>query len=51
MCFDDLDIEDFAIIGGAVGYFEEEVAEKKRIEREQEIDEQVKEDDYEKLIP
>ena len=49
--FDDLEIEDFAIIGGVVGYFEEETEERKRIEREQDIDEPIKEDDYESIIP
>ena len=49
--FDDLEIEDFAIIGGMVGYFEEEAEEKKRIEKEMEEDEQVREEDYEDLIP
>ena len=51
MDFDDIEMEDLAIIGGAIGYFEEEAKEIKRIEREQEIDEPIKEDDYEKLIP
>lgn len=49
--FDDLEIEDFAIIGGAVGYFEEEAEERKRIEREQDNDEPIKEDEYESIIP
>jgi hypothetical protein len=49
--FDDLDIEDFAIIGGIVGYAEEELEELKRIELEQEVDEETEEDDIEKLIP
>ena len=49
--FDDIELEDFAIIGGMVGYFEEEVEEKKRIEQEQEVDEEIDKDDYEDLIP
>ena len=32
--FWDLDTADFAIIGGAIGYLEEEIEEKKRLERE-----------------
>lgn len=34
--FWDLDTADFAIIGGAIGYFEEAIEERKRIEREME---------------
>ena len=34
--FDDLETEDFAIIGGIVGYAEEEAKEIKRIEQEDE---------------
>jgi hypothetical protein len=34
-CFGD-DIEDFAIIGGVIGYLEEEIEEKKRRQREME---------------
>lgn len=50
MCFDfddffDLEVEDFAIIGGTIGYFEEEVVEKKRIEKEIEEEEQSKEEE------
>jgi len=32
----DLDTADFAIIGGAIGYLEEEIEERKRLEREME---------------
>lgn len=49
--FDDIEAEDFAIIGGAVGYFEEERQERKLIERELEIDDPCNEDDYEEFIP
>ena len=35
---DDLEIEDFAIIGGAIGYFEEEAEERERKRREDEYD-------------
>jgi hypothetical protein len=43
MCFDfddffDLEMEDFALLGGAIGYIEEEVEEKVRIEKEMEED-------------
>jgi hypothetical protein len=34
--FWDLDTADFAIIGGVIGYLEEEIKERKRIEREME---------------
>ena len=34
--FDDLEIEDFAWVGGAVGFIEEEMNERIRIEREME---------------
>ena len=34
--FDDLEIEDFAWVGGAVGCLEEEINERIRIEREME---------------
>ena len=34
--FDDLEIEDFAWIGGAVGFIEEEMNERIRIEQEME---------------
>ena len=36
--FDDLEIEDFAIIGGAIGYIEEEAEERERQRREDEED-------------
>ena len=36
--FDDLEIEDFAIIGGAIGYIEEEAEERERKRREDEYD-------------
>ena len=36
--FDDLDIEDFAIIGGTIGYIEEEAEERERRRREEEYD-------------
>ena len=36
--FDDLEIEDFAIIGGAIGYIEEEAEERERKRREDEND-------------
>jgi hypothetical protein len=34
--FDDLEIEDFAWVGGAIGFIEEEMNERIRIEREME---------------
>ena len=34
-CFGD-DLADFAILGGAIGYLEEEIQERKRLEREME---------------
>lgn len=49
--FDDLEAEDFAIIGGMVGYLEEEIEERKQIENEIEEGEQIKEEDWEDLIP
>ena len=36
--FDDLEIEDFALIGGAIGYIEEEAEERERKRREDEYD-------------
>lgn len=37
MCdFDDLEIEDFAWVGGAIGFIEEEMNERIRIERQME---------------
>jgi len=38
-CFGD-DLADFAIIGGAIGYLEEEIEERKRLEREMKKDEE-----------
>ena len=49
--FDDFDLEDAFFIGSIGAYFEEEVEELKRIEKEQEVDEEIGEDDYEDLIP
>ena len=51
MFFDDLDFEDFYIISGAIGSFKEEEEERIIIEKEQEVDEEIYEDDYEDLIP
>ena len=34
--FDDIEIEDFAFIGGAICFIEEELEERRRIEREME---------------
>jgi hypothetical protein len=52
MCdFDDLEIEDFAFIGGVFGCLEEEMEEKKRIEKEMEEDEQIRQENYEDIIP
>ena len=49
--FDDFELEDAMLIGSIGAYFEEEIEEKKRIEKEQEIDEEIDKDDYEDLIP
>ena len=52
MCdFDDFDLEDFAFIGGTIGYLEEEMNEKKRIEKEMEEDEKIRKENSEDLIP
>ncbi len=56
MCFDDdfwndFDVEDAILLGSIGAYFEEEAEEFKQIEKEQEVDEEIEEDDYEKLIP
>jgi hypothetical protein len=41
--FWDLDTADFAIIGGVIGYLEEEIEERKRIEREMEKEDEERE--------
>ena len=40
--FDDLEIADFAFVGGAIGFLEEEIEERKRIERETELEDKDK---------
>lgn len=46
--FWDLESEDFAILGGILGYAEEECEERMRLERELEMDEQKKEKEIDK---
>ena len=49
--FDDLEVADFAFVGGAIGLIEEELEEKKRIEREMEGLDPVDEKEDEELDP
>jgi|GEM_PF-3698844 len=49
--FDDLETEDFALIGDIIGYAEEEASGIKRIEQEAETQDQRDKTDIEDLIP